>query len=87
MIGARPNFLVQMCFCTEPQNALLRIGVQKQRFSREPNLLYSTGLLTNSTEDMYIYIYIHIYIYVYVNIHVYVCMYVYIIYIYTFIYV
>ena len=36
---------------TQPQNALLRIVVQKQSFPREPNLLYSTGLSTNITED------------------------------------
>ena len=36
---------------TEAQNALLRIVVQKQSFSREPILLYSTGLITESTED------------------------------------
>jgi len=36
---------------TTPQNALSRIVVQKQNFPRKSNLLYPTGLLTNSTED------------------------------------
>ena len=47
-----------MCQChmsitnsTEPQDALLRIVVQKQSLSRQPNLLFSTGLLINRTED------------------------------------
>ena len=35
----------------EPQNALLLIVMQKQSFSREPILLYSTGLRKNSKED------------------------------------